>query len=180
MRRSPLLLVSLAILLTGCGGGTQDIADGPSPAASPTTSMPATPSTSATIATPPAHESAKQFIRRWIQVNTEAQRTGDLTALDSLNEPGCESCKSFARAVTRIYAAGGTIEAADTEILSIARHPDGQYYTRERVPPSRYRESARAKWTKFTGGTDTQIYLVARVGDLWRMAKYSELAGSAE
>lgn len=180
MRHSPLLVASLAIVLTGCGGGTEDVADGPSPAPSPTTSVPTTPAPSATISTPPAHETAEQFIRRWVQVNTEAQRTGDLTALDSLNQPGCDSCKSFDKLVSRIYDAGGVVEPATTEILSLERHRDGNYYSRERSSPSRYTESQSDGWKHLTGGTTTVIYTLAKRGRAWRMADYADLAGSTE
>lgn len=180
MRHSPLLLAALVIPLAGCGGGTQDVADGPSPVPSSTMSTPATPAPSATIATPPAHETAEQFIRRWVRVNTEAQRTGDLTALNELNEPNCESCKSFAKAVTRIYRAGGEIQASDTEVLAVAKHLDGLYYSRERSAPSRYRDSATSPWKTLSGGTSTEVYTLAKKRGQWRMSDYSGLAGSAE
>lgn len=177
MRRTLALLAGSA-LLTGCGGGSHDIADGPSSAPPAGTSSPASPSTSPTT-TAPTHETAKQFIRRWVKTNTEAQRSGDLTAFDAMNEPTCESCQALDKAIKRIYDAGGVVEPSEVKILWIKKHFDG-YYSRGHLAASRYKESAAGPWKRFTGGTDTQVYKLVRVDDEWRMADYSQLAGSAE
>jgi hypothetical protein len=178
MRRTLALLAGSA-LLTGCGGSSHDIADGPSSAAPAATSSPASSTTSPTT-TAPTHETAKQFIRRWVKTNTEAQRTGDLTAFDAMNEPTCESCQALDKAVRRIYNAGGVVEPSDIEVLWIKQHSDHTYYMREHVPGSRYREAASGPWKHFAGGTDTEIYTLTKVNGAWRMAESAGLAGSAE
>lgn len=177
MRRSLLVLACCALLpLTSCGAST-DVADGPSSAA-PVLS--ATPTTVAPSPTVPAHESAKHFIRRWVKVNTEAQRTGDLTELNSVNLPTCESCKNFAKALRAVYDAGGVIEPTETSILWIKRHADHTYYVREHSAPSRYRETASGPWKQFAGGTATEIYTLRNVDGSWRMTNYAGLAGSSQ
>lgn len=177
MRRLLLLtapLLALVWSLAGCGGGSHDVAHSPSSAPPPASS----PAPASTAPSAPAHETAEQFIRRWVKANTNAQRTGDLTAWDAMNQPGCQSCRGFDKAVKRIYDAGGVVEPSETQILWIRKHPDG-YYSREHLAASRYRESTNAPWKHFAGGTDTQIYDPIRIHGEWRMAKYSQLSGSS-
>ena len=179
MRRTLALLAGTA-LLTGCGGGSHDLADGPSPA--PPASSPAPPSTAATA---PVHETAKQFIRRWQKTADAMQMSGDITAFTALNEPACKSCSEFVAGVQRIYEAGGHIEARATRILWIrpyaqALHDaDATYQVRENTLPSRYQESSTGAWKTFPGGTDTQIFYLDQSTSGWKLIEYGQLAGSA-
>lgn len=176
MRHSPLLLASLAIVLTGCGGGTEDVADGPSPTPSPTGSVPTTPAPSATISTPPAHETAEQFIRRWQSVADAMQLSGETATFDDLNEPSCRSCAAFRAHITGIYAAGGHVEVRPTRIASIHELPNGTFHVRQEIDPSRYQERAGSAWKTFPGGEVTQVVELRHTKTGWRLAEYSQLA----
>ena len=174
MRRTLALLAGSA-LLTGCGGSSHDIADGPSSAPPAATSSPASPTTSPTT-TAPTHETAKQFIRRWQKTADAMQLSGDTSAFDALNDSGCQSCATFKQSVAEVYARGGQIETTPTEILWIHQQSGRRYYVHERAAATRYRESAKGPWKTFPGGEVTQVVDLMRLSSGWRLAAYSQLA----
>jgi hypothetical protein len=182
MRRSVLLLVGL-MLLTGCGGSSNNTAT-PSPPAM-TNPAPTSPSANGATSPPPAHETGKQFIRRWQSVSDSMQLTGDSSAFDALNDPACKSCANFKASVERIYSSGGHVEASPTRILWIRSDSDTRtgadvtYHVREQVTPSRYQESPTGEWKTFPGGTNTQVFYLKHTTDGWRVLEYGQLAGSS-
>lgn len=103
MRRTLVVLGAILGLLglPACTG------DGPEPSPSPSASA-TSPSTSDTGSPAPVAETPEEFIRRWIDVQTEMQNTGDTAEFRKLSK-GCKPCSESADRIDQIYEAGGHV-----------------------------------------------------------------------
>ncbi len=107
----------MGIAVTGCTGDEPQ--PDPTPiVASPTESPSESPTPSESA--PPEAESAKDFIRRFVAVQNEAQVTGDVKEYRSLQRK-CPPCMSLADRVESIYADGGWIKTDGWKIRAIRR-----------------------------------------------------------
>src|SRR4051794_19475222 len=110
MRRRTVLVgavITLVLVLTGCGSDNPK----PSPPASSSASPSASPS--AVAPTMPAEakgtgpEAAKAFVKHYLNVLGYAARTGEVDELRALAGSDCKSCEGVIAKIDKIYASGG-------------------------------------------------------------------------
>jgi len=101
VRRTLALALVVPLLLAGCSEDepTPKMPD-PPPTSSPTPS----PSASET----PEAESAGDFIRRWVEINTEMQNSGSVDASMAFSDE-CAACIQTAERIRAIYTDGGFV-----------------------------------------------------------------------
>ena len=118
LRRTLAALGAAALLLGGCGGD-------PEPKVDPTTPTPTLSPDESETAKP---MSAEDVIRKWVQVQLDAQNTGDTSKLRE-QFSHCVACRSFANKIDAAYAHGGYVKAGAWRIRSIelAGHVDSRY-----------------------------------------------------
>lgn len=162
----------MGIALTGCNGDEPQ--PDPTPiVASPTESRSASP-TPSDSATPEA-ESAKDFIRRFVAVQNEAQVTGDVKEYRSLQRK-CPPCMSLADRVEAIYADGGWIKTDGWSIRKIERNTKDDYYIDVTSAPTKYRESASAQVKSFEGGRRRHHIFLRETGDSWLVTEVLQVS----
>lgn len=112
VRRALALTAVVPLLLSGCSDDPvpQPKMPDPPPSSSPT------PTASETVEA----ESAEEFIRRWVEVVDEMQTTGKVAEFKRLSR-NCQACIGVADQVESIYAAGGSIEVANTSVAFLER-----------------------------------------------------------
>jgi hypothetical protein len=164
----------VAASLAACDGGDPEPKISPSsPVASP--SSPAPTSGSAT----PEAETPEAFIRRWVDLQREAQNSGDTEELRSLSEK-CDPCMAFLRRIDEIYAEGGFIETDGWSIRKIARPmatPDGvQVDVSVTSAPTRFRESTDADTQTLQGGELEERFLLERESSSWLVSGLLEVS----
>ncbi|WP_148046635.1 DUF6318 family protein [Nocardioides pocheonensis] len=114
MARRLIGAVVLLFALSGCGGDPKaDPPPSPSPSTSPVSTTP-----SARASVPVMPEAAKEntkagaiaFAEHYVDLINQAQATGYVAGLRSVEDPQCTSCSRVRRSIEAIYGAGGTIE----------------------------------------------------------------------
>jgi hypothetical protein len=80
-----------------------------SPKASASPSSVAEP-TMPTVASDDSEAGAEAFVRYWIEMVNYAQRTGDTSGFEELNDIRCAGCRGMVDAIDSAYSAGGHIE----------------------------------------------------------------------
>jgi len=88
-------LVTLAVplvLLVSCSDDPEPIL-APSPGSTPT---PTTESAEPSPTESAEPESPEEFIRRWVELSTELQNTGDAEEFVSVSDDDCRPCRDFA------------------------------------------------------------------------------------
>ena len=139
---------------------------------------PATPTPSATESSTTAQESPEDFIRRWVEVNTEMQNTGEVAKYVGLSRK-CRACVDTATRVRSFYEAGGFVRTKGWRLQSIRKGPASAatavYDLRIDSSPTRYRESADAPIQRLAGG-----HLLMRVrlsaSAPWQVVDLTQLA----
>jgi hypothetical protein len=176
MRRS-VIGFALVLLLAGCGGD-------PTAEPSPTPSTPVTSPVSTTPTPPAMPDAAKAntkagaiaFVRHYIELINYAQATGDVSALEKVEDPGCESCTSVRQGVHDIYSSGGHIDggAWSAEVRSSSPRPDLSAWTVftdvQYGPQQVVRDS---KTTSLGGGKSPMTFVVKSVAGQWSVLKWS-------
>lgn len=168
MDRPALATAALALsacLLAGCGH------DDPKPKFAHSSEPPTVTPTSTSAA--PKPETAEQFIRRWTAVSDKAQQTGDTATLRRLDGPDCESCKSLAEEVDKIYRNGGVIKYTGSTVLSIHRRGHNEFVVKQRAPITRLRRSKDGPWQSIPGGVVTFFFELNHASTGWVVADYS-------
>jgi len=124
MRRS-IIGFALLLVVAGCGGDPQA-----SPA--PTPSTPAASPVSTTPSPPVMPEAAKAntkagaiaFVRHYIDLINEAQATGDVWGLATVEGQRCGSCRSGRDYIYGVYGSGGHIEGGRLQIRILDALPN--------------------------------------------------------
>ena len=115
-------VLAVALLLAGC----TDPEPSPTPTPSPSSSsMVVSPSPSDSSSAPPRAETPVEFIKRWVQVHTEMQNTGDTREFRRLSK-GCQACEGLADQIDEIYAKGGFVETDGWTVLDVDRLGTGR------------------------------------------------------
>jgi hypothetical protein len=175
VRRPGLLVVTavLAVALTGCDGGepepefTDEVASSPSTPVSPTEPSPSE-------AFDPTQETAKEFIRRWIRLSNQVQRTGETDEYRRITR-GCKECDSFATHMERIHRDGGFVRTKGERVRSM-RHEGGPSWRVEVESfPTVYRESRDGQRGTFEGGDISYLVTIDKKKGEWRLTYYGEI-----
>lgn len=149
VRRALALSVLAPLLLAGCSDG--DSQSTPTPKMPESTSSSPSPSESET----PEAESAEDFVRRWVEVNTAMQNSGDAAEYRELSTK-CKPCNQTADQIEGFYANGGWVKTKGWIIRKVVdRTGSGGapvYDLQIDSSPTRYRESAGAEVQSLSGG----------------------------
>lgn len=140
------VLVGLAVLLTGCQGGSPTAGTSePQTTTASSTSSVSVPAASAAPASSGAYKPAdakgkaqnvpvpvmpelakenskaglEAFIGYWYAVKNYANQTGDIAALDTLSTPGCQLCSHMERAVTDSYRDGRWMVGGELHLSNV-------------------------------------------------------------
>lgn len=190
----PASLLAL-VLLAGCSADAEPAAGPPgspptdsaapsapgSSAATPDASPSASPSASAASGSPvptraPAGESAEAFIRRWLALEVEMERSGETSAYDAVSNL-CSSCRATSERVRDIYSAGGRVEPGGETVLGIQELPSKAgtqtFRVEVSVRPTRYQVSSSAKPQRFKGGRSAYKVSVRRGSRGWNVIEFA-------
>ena len=155
----------------------------PTPSATPTESESPSP-------TPPAlpaeaegmsPDAAKAFVAHWIDALNFASSTGDISTVQALSLPSCESCvASFAR-ITEVYGAGGTIRSEGWQIRTaqlVPGQPSDQPMVDVglRLTPQVVVESKGAEPQEFKGGRLPMTFTLEWESGVWRVGRLERSA----
>ena len=131
-----------ALLLSACGGGDDSVAD---PPVSPATSSPTESA---------QHESAEQFIRRFVSVSNKMEAHGGTSDYLALTI-GCKPCESLATQIREARHAGGFYRSKGWSLREIQPEVHGGRGTVDvsvSSAPTTYRTAAHAPVQHYTGG----------------------------
>ena len=148
-RRALALLAALSLLLVGCSDDPEPKMPDP-----PATSS-ATPTEEPTETETPEAESAEDFIRRWVEVNTAMQNSGATDEYKALSTR-CQPCQQTASRIEDIYSSGGFVKTDGWTIDRIRdRSGSGSkpvYDLEISSSPTTFRSSQDGKVEKLKGG----------------------------
>jgi hypothetical protein len=158
------LLAVPGLLLAGCGGDSS-VADPP---------VRSSPTSSAT-SSPPAHETAEHFIRRWAAEDTRIQQTGDTKRFREMSQ-GCRGCIRLANLVDRIYANGGFVRTRGWRVIKIDSAGNQTYELYVRSAPTTYANSNSSPVHHLPSGPAHFQLKVARSEDEWRVTSLVQVS----
>jgi hypothetical protein len=116
VRRTAAALLTAALLLAGCS-------DDPEPRFEPTETP--TPTETPSAAEPQA-QSPEEFIREWVALDRDMQRTGETEAYLAVSD-SCGTCRDFAKRVEKVYAAGGSIDTRGWTVRQLTQKRPGLF-----------------------------------------------------
>lgn len=148
VRRALALTLAVPVLLAGCSDDPEPTPKMPEPTSSSPTPTP-------TEAEEPEAESPEEFIRRWVEVNTRMQNSGEVEEYAELSSK-CRPCLQTAKRVEQIYADGGFVK---TEGWILGNVVDRSGASGNPVldleiesSPTTFKERAKAETQKLPGG----------------------------
>ena len=113
-RRVLAAAVCVPLLLAGCS-------DDPEPQVAPPSETPASASPSAPPAPEPwqkkTNAGAVAFAKHWIDVFSDAMRSGRTDQLAALNGPDCDTCTNVVDRIASVYEAGGEYRTDGWKVL---------------------------------------------------------------
>lgn len=175
MHRSTLAAATaaVALLLVGCTDEGSDPPTATSPTTATTEPSP-TDDTSTDLTVAPANETARQFIRRWVELNDQMQLTGDTTSFLHVSGHDCRSCRQLSAEVDRIYGEGGAIAVGATGVLAMHHDGEDQWTVRLDGPPVSVTDAAGATTRAFEGGPYELVMYILKVDGRWIVADYQD------
>lgn len=135
------------------------------------------PSAAPTTKEPVKDEKPEEFIRRWAELETEMENTGEVDDYLAISG-GCESCVSLAQAIEEYYEAGGYVKWGGWDIKSIKPWGKAKNHYELKVDsaPTEYKESESGPVKTLEGGPSAQLLRIKRVGGGWRVIEKSQLS----
>lgn len=168
--RRALALAVVPLLLAGCSE------EEPTPKMPDPTTSSSTP-TPAESATPEA-ESPEDFIRRWVEANTEMQNTGDVAPYVALSRR-CKPCNATADRVKEIYARGGFVETRGWIVKRVIDRTGSTgapvLDLRVSSSPTKFQESAGSQTQSLEGGAIVMRVRLTR-GEPWEVVNLTQVA----
>jgi hypothetical protein len=167
--------VTAGLALSACSDDPEPILT-PTPTETPTTT---TPSPTESESAEP--EDPKEFIRRWVDLNTELQNTGETKDFLAASTKNCEPCHAIADRMTTIYSTGGFVRTDGWTVMSIrALNPGAtkhaEFFVRLDSAPTEYRETADGPVESFPGGESLYRFVLTLRGDQWMVSDYIQRA----
>lgn len=169
LRRALALSLVVPLLLAGC------TEEEPTPKLPDPTTSSATPTPEETETAEP--ESAEEFIRRWVQANTEMQNTGDVAAYADLSRK-CTSCIRTVERIKQIYADGGYVKTKGwvlRDVVDRSGTTGGPVLDLDiRSSPTEFKENAGAEIQNLSGG---EIVMRVRLnrGAPWQVLRLTQV-----
>lgn len=162
------LVASLA--LSACNGG-DDPAD-PTSIWTPsgTIDAPSTSPPTDSLTEAPKNETARQFIRRWVELGNQMQATGETAAFLAVAGPDCKSCQEFAGQIAQIYQSGGSVQGGAERITEIRRESTNQWLITRDATASDYTETSDGPTKSFPGGRYHSRVILTEVKGKWIVA----------
>lgn len=162
------LVASLA--LSACNGA-DDPADPTSIWTPPSTiDAPSTSPPTASLTEAPEDETARQFIRRWVELGNQMQATGETAAFLAVAGPDCDSCQKFADQIAQIYKGGGSVHGGAERITEMRRESTSQWVITREATASNYTETSNGPTKTFPGGRYHSRVIVTEVEGKWIVA----------
>ena len=157
------------LALSSCSDDSSSSADPPTPS-----------STSSEPSPTQAAETPEEFVRRWVDLNTSMQNTGNTKAFRKISSK-CRPCLSTADQVDAIYKAGGYVKTDGWTAKSIkASEPgtngDVQLTIAVNSAPTEYKESSGGQIQRLEGGDFRELMSIAPNGDTWIVTNLEQLA----
>lgn len=170
VRRLLALALAGPVLLAGCSDEaepTPKLPDPPSSSASPTPDETETPEA----------ESPKDFIRRWVEVNTQMQNTGEVAEYVELSSK-CEPCRQTAERIERIYSDGGYVRTEGWVIRKVIDRSGaggGPVLDLQiESSPTEYKERASGEVKSLSGGDIVMRVRLSRAAP-WRVVRLTQV-----
>jgi hypothetical protein len=159
--------LAVPVLLTACGGGDNSVADppiSPAPTSSPTQS--------------PEHETAEQFVRRFVSVSNAMEAHGKTDAYLALTQR-CKPCRALAKQIESARSHGGFYRSDGWSVKSIrpsVGRRSGTVDIDVRSAPTSFRNSAGSSVEHYTGGNFTFRIALRRSGSEWKVTNVAQVA----
>lgn len=158
-----LAAVACSLALAACSDDSSSTADPPSP----TTSAPSDPTSSPTE----VGESPEEFVRRWVEVSTQMQNTGETRDYLAISSK-CRACKAVAEQVAGYFDAGGYVKTDGWTIDSLRlSSADGQGRVTATIhvtsAPTEYKESADSEVQTLKGGEVIELMTIQPADRSW-------------
>ena len=174
-------LVALAVplvLLVSCSDDDPEPILAPSPSSTPT---PTTESAEPSPTESAEPESPEAFIRRWNEVGTEMQNTGETEAFLALSAKSCQPCQDLAEVVSGYFDAGGYVETGGLTIKSIRPLNPGETGSAEFIvsavsTPTEYKESRSGDSQTLPGGKAEFRFVLTQRQSEWLVTDYLQRA----
>lgn len=162
------------LALSACNGGNDP--DDPKSSSTPS-GNPSAPSTTPPVETlteAPSGETARQFIRRWVELGNQMQATGETEAFLAVAGPDCDSCEKFADRVATIYDAGGQIKSDGSRVVRVSHDGGDQWTVHLDGSPTEVTDSASGAPDTLPGGPYKLVLYVAKVDGAWVLGDYQD------
>lgn len=170
--------IGLLLPLAACGGDDPDTkpSTSTSASASPSPSASPTPTTGSQSPQADTREAAIAFVRQFVDVVNEAQRTGDLARLKAMSDPSCDGCTDVATVIEDFYSDGGSLEGGERTIDSIRADPSqGGWLILAGVSAEDQTLHRPGQEDQvLPGGEQSEEYLVRRHGK-WKVERWTQL-----
>lgn len=149
-RRITVLALLAGLALAGCGE------DDPQPKVEPPGSSTPTPSpdtTTAPVLSDASRKGGEGFVSHWMNVFSQAQLTGDTSALRAISAPECENCQTYITNVEEFHAKGGEVLTDKgwkvVQAAEVKRRGDWRMIgARVHIAPQRVRKTPEASVTR--------------------------------
>lgn len=169
VRRALALTLTVPLLLAGCS-------DDPAPEPKMPDPTPSSSAPSPTESETAEAESPEEFVRRWVEVSNEMQRTGDVDAYLKISGE-CRPCKQVARQVASAFEAGGYVKTKGWTVRSITDRSGGGkpiYDVRVDSAPTELKASKSGKPSRLPGGDLTYRFRLNREAP-WQLMQLTQV-----
>lgn len=173
LRAAATALVAV-LALSSCNGGNDPAEPSPTAKPSSSSSAPTTAPPTETLTEAPRGETARQFIRRWVELGNQMQTSGETAGFLAVAGPDCQSCVDFASQVAEIYKGGGRIETDGSDVVRLHHDGGDQWTVSLTGAPTEVTASAGSSPSSLPGGDYQLIVYVAKAQDLWIVGDYQD------
>lgn len=171
VRSALALALAVPLLLAGCTDEPEPKMPDPTPSSSAPSPSPSESETAEV-------ESAEEFIRRWVAVNTEMQNSGSVDEYASLSSK-CNACIETAERVRKIYANGGFVRTEGWMLQKVTDRsgPRGGPILDLRIDsaPTTLKESSDAAEDSYPGGNIVMRARLSRNAP-WQVIELTQVA----
>ena len=170
VRRTLALTFAVPLLLAGCSDEAQPTPKMPDPTTSSSTPSPTESETAQA-------ESAEDFIRRWVDVNTKMQNTGDIEEYAELSSK-CRPCRQTADRIQAIYANGGYVRTEGWRVQKVIDRSGATggpiFDLQIESSPTTYKERADSPAKTLSGGAIVMRVRLSKA-EPWQVVRLTQV-----